>query len=272
MYLVTGATGNVGRHLVDSLLDAGAAVRAGTRDPATARFPAGVDVVRTGAEPLDGVTALFLNHSAVPDGPEDLFGRARAHGVRRVVLLSSNSVLHEDPANVIGALHQHLERAVRDSGLEWTLLRPGAFNTNTLQWAGQLRAEGVVRAAHGRARSATIDERDIAAVAAHALLSDGLVGASPTLSGPELLTPVDQVRLIGEAIGRPLRFEELSVDEARAAMLAEHYPPAIADGLLHYFGRAVDHPDEVSPAVEDITGVPPRAFADWAEEHAAAFR
>ncbi|MCP2257484.1 Uncharacterized conserved protein YbjT, contains NAD(P)-binding and DUF2867 domains [Streptoalloteichus tenebrarius] len=275
MYLITGATGNVGRHLVDHLLAAGVPVRATTRHPRTAHLPDPVEVLPAEETtfPLEGVRAVFVNPSAVGHHLDTLLTQARTHGVRRVVLLSTSAVL--DEANPIGAHHRELEDQLVRSGLPWTVLRPGAFNSNTLGWADQIRTEGVVRAPYGGARIAPIDERDIAAVAAQALLShetDRLRGATPVLSGPEIVTPVDQVRAIGAATGVPLRFEEMPPEDAREAMPRAGVPALAADGVLRYHAHAALHPVEISPAVEEITGRAPRRFADWAVEHAAAFK
>lgn len=272
MYLVTGATGTVGRPVVDGLLAAGVPVRALSRDPATAGLPAGVEVARTDAMPLGGVTAMFVNPAVAWNGVAALLKRAADHGVERIVLLSSAATLDDDPANAIGAHHRELERQVEESGLAYTFLRPGAFSANTRQWAGQIRAGDVVRGPYGRAQVAPVHERDIAAVAVRALLDDGLTGARPVLTGPESLSQADQVRLIGEAVGRPLRFEEIPAETARERMVGGGVPEPIADTLLRMFARFVDRPAEVSPDVERITGRPAAPFARWAADHVADFR
>lgn len=271
MYLITGATGTVGRHVVDGLLAAGAPVRALSRDPDTAGLPAGAEVVRTDAMPLDGVTALFLNPAVVWGGAEPLLKKAAEHGVARIVLLSSAATLDDDPANAIAVRHRDLERQVEESGLAWTFLRPGAFCANTLQWAGQIRAGDVVRAPYGRAQVAPVHEKDIAAVAVRALLDAGLAGERPVLTGPESLSHAEQVRLIGAAIGRPLRLEEIAPEVAREQMVRGGVPGPVADTLLRMFAGSVDRPAAVSPDVERITGRPAATFAQWAADHAADF-
>lgn len=284
MYLVTGATGNVGRSLVEQLLAAGAQVRAISRRPRSARLPGQVDVVGTDGDtyPLDDVTGVFVNATAVGLFTDTtaaarrlgaLLGHAASHGVRRVVLLSSSSTL--DDASPVGRHHRTLERQVQDSGLAWTVLRPGVFNSNTLAWARTIRTDGVVRSPFAQARIAPIDERDIAAVAARALLSDGgadLDGAVAVLSGPETLTPMDQARAIGHTIGRPVRFEEAPPEAMRRELTEAGEPRWAVDGLLRYYTQAVTQAVEISSAVADITGRPPRTFADWASDHAAIFR
>ncbi|MBW8483881.1 NAD(P)H-binding protein [Actinomadura parmotrematis] len=273
MFVITGATGNVGRHLVAELLTRGHRVRAVTRDPAAARLPSEAEAVPFDALPLDGATALFVNPAAFWGGLGDLLERAVEERVRRVVLLSSSAALGGGgPGNPIGAHHLDLEERVAATGLEWTFVRPGAFAANTLGWAGQIRADGVVRGPYARAAIASIHERDIAAVAARALADDDLVGAKPVLTGPRALTHAEHARLIGEAIGRPVRYEEISPGAARAAMTAGRTPPAIADALLRMFAAQVDAPGETSPAVEQIAGRPARPFAAWAADHAGDFR
>ncbi|WP_211342931.1 SDR family oxidoreductase [Actinomadura pelletieri] len=273
MILVTGATGNVGRPVVDELLRAGAKVRALTRDPATARLPGGAEVARTDESPLDGITAIFLNPAVFWGGVDDLLARAVEHGVRRVVMLSTSAAVDPDPSNEIAVHHLAIERAIEDSGMEWTFARPGEFASNALAWRQTIRAGAAVRGPYAAARTTPIHERDIAAVVARALLTDDLVGTRPVLSGPESITVPEKVRLVGEAIGRPTCFEEITPDEARTEMLAHpHMRPGVVDALLKLRAWSVDHPPEPSPEVERITGRPARTFASWAVDHAADFR
>ncbi|MEU1805049.1 NAD(P)H-binding protein [Streptomyces sp. NPDC019937] len=274
MIVVTGATGNVGAHVVKELAAAGAEVRALTRDPGATRFPDGVSGARTEDLPLEGATGLFL-HAAVAWqlGAEKLLERAKESGVRRIVTLSSSSVLEEtDPKdNPIGAMHRELEAQVERTGLEWTHVRPGAFAVNAFQWADQIKAGDVVYGAYAGAHMAPIHEADMGAVAARALLADDLVGRTPELTGPESLTFADQVRVIGEVIGRPLRYEEIPHEVAREKMVGGFVTPEIADSLLRVFAGCVDRPQVISPEVERITGRPARTFAEWVADHRGAF-
>lgn len=271
--LVTGATGNVGRRVVDRLFAAGRQVRALTRRPEAAGLPAGVEAVRgdlTDPAALDGalagVEAAFL--FPVPETAREFAARAKAAGVRHVAVLSSAATGYAE-ATPIGERHRAVERAVEEAGLRWTHVRPGAFAANALAWAPSIRAEGVVREPHGRAGQTPIHEDDIAAVAATALLEDGHAGRVYTLSGPEVITIADQVRAIGAAIGRDVRFEEISPESAREQWIARGVPAAVADSLLQYRSRAAE---AVLPTVEQVTGRPARTFAEWARDHAADFR
>ncbi|TPQ20884.1 NAD(P)H-binding protein [Streptomyces sporangiiformans] len=277
MILVTGATGNVGRPLVDALLAAGAPVRALTRDPARADLPDGVETARTDELPLDGVDAVFLNPAVFWNGVGELLDRAAKEGVRRIVTLSSASALTDDPENFIAAHHRDMEAQVTGAGVEFTHLRPEAFAANCLQWAEGIRRHGTVLLPYPQARTTPIHEADIAAVAAQALLTDELLGAFPLLTGPRALSFAEQVRLLSEALGREpgseLRVERISHDSALEGMIAGGVPHAAADTLLKMFREATDGAaTPVSPEVERITGRPARDFAEWAEEHVTAFR
>ncbi|MCG0286554.1 NAD(P)H-binding protein [Streptomyces sp. PSAA01] len=275
MFVVTGATGNVGGYVVKELADAGAEVLALTRDPEAARLPEGVRAARTEEMPLDGATALFLNPAVVWQvGSEKLLERAKESGVRRIVMLSSSSVLQDlDPhTNPIGVRHRALEDEVEATGLEWTFVRPGGFAANSLQWVDQIKAGDVVYGPYAGAQMAAIHEADMGAVAARALLADDLVGQTPELTGPESLSFADQVRIIGEVVGRPLRYEEIPPEAARERMVGDFLTPEMADSLLRVFAELVDRPQAVSPEVERITGRPGRTFAQWVEDHVADFR
>lgn len=277
MFLVTGATGNVGRHVVRELLALGAPVRALVRDPAAAQLPDGVEVFRgdlarpeTLPAALASVRGVFL--FAVPgSGPEFVRAAERA-GVARVVLLSSDAVLDgaaEQP-NPIAGYHAEIERALRDSSLEWTFLRSAHMATNALAWAGQTKAGDVVRGPYAGATSAPVHEADLGAAAAIALTGEGHAGQAYTLSGPASLTAAEQVAVISAAIGRPLRYDELAPEVAREQMSA-YIPPFIIGTLFDGWAKSVGVPATVHPDVEKLTGRPARGFAEWAADHAADF-
>jgi uncharacterized protein YbjT (DUF2867 family) len=275
--LVTGATGTVGRLVVDQLLNTGVEVRALTNNPNKAALPAGVEVVEgfigkpaTMPAALAGVDRLYL--APHPKTAREVVELAVRAGVQRIVDLSSSGVDAEPQSDPSGWWFYAVEQAVESApGVEWTHLRPGEFMLNALTWAPSIRAEGVVRAAYGAATYAPIDLADIAAVAAAVLLEDGHHGQKYEMTGPEALSKVDKVRIIGEVLGREIRFIEISRDEARAEMLRLGYGEA-ADWLLDGDAQMIGHPQPVLPTVPDLLGHPSRTFAEWVRAHADAFR
>lgn len=186
---------------------------------------------------------------------------------RRIVYLSA-----EPAARKPDAFWARLERLVEQSAAERTFLRPTGFAKNTLMWAGQIRADGVVRWPYAAAARSLIHEADIAAVAVRALTADGHAGQTYVLTGPETLTQTEQVHAIGEAIGRPLRFEEISREQARPGLVAAFGDEAFADSALDTWATFVTRPELVTPTVQEITGTPARTLRDWASDHAGDFR
>ncbi|MEO3796531.1 NmrA family NAD(P)-binding protein [Nonomuraea sp. B10E15] len=270
--LVTGATGTVGRHVVEELLEAGRQVRALTRNPAKAALPEGVEVVAGDlADPrslggvFDGVTGVhFINfagddYAALPDGAE-LVALAAKAGVRRATVLGGR----EDGT---------LEQALAASDLEWTLLNPVEFMSNTLQWwARSVRTEGVVKEPFGDRLSALVHERDIAAVAAKVLAEGGHGGKAYTLTGPEAITAKEKAAILGSAIGKDVTFVELTADEARAKWAADGMGEQTIAFLIDALGNTPEIGYTVVPTVREITGREARGFAQWASENADAFR
>jgi uncharacterized protein YbjT (DUF2867 family) len=278
---VTGATGRVGRLVVAELLAAGVSVRALTRRPSAARLPSAVEVFAgdlTAPESLDAalqsVGAVFLLWTAPPATVGAVVERLAAR-TRRVVFLSSP---HQTPhpffqqPNPMAALHAGIERSIAAAGLESTMIRPGMFASNvTFWWADAIRNGGVVRWPYGAAETAPIDERDIAAVAARTLHQDGYASGDYVLTGPESLSQAEQVSVIADTIGRPIRFEELSPDEFRRETEGR-WPPAVVNMLLNAWGAAIGQPAFVTSTVADIVGTPARPFRQWAADHADAFQ
>ncbi|NUO58498.1 MAG: NAD(P)H-binding protein [Hamadaea sp.] len=276
--LIIGATGNVGRHLTASLARTELPVRALTRRPDAAGFPAGVQAVGgdlTDPESLrvalDGVDSVFLLwpfRSAEGAAPVI---ETIAKYARKVVYLSAFSV-RDDVSPAENGVWGEIEDLIRRSGVDWTFLRAGGFATNTLGWAGQIRTGDVVRAPYAGAQRSLIHEADLAAVAVVALTEAGHTGQSYILTGPATVSQADQVRIIGETIGRPLRFEEQPPEEARAQMLAMWGNAEFVDRALAHWASIVTEPEPVVDTVEQLTGRPARTFADWAADHAADFR
>ena len=277
--LVTGATGNVGRPLIASLLTDGASVRALTRDPAAADLPPEADV--TGgdytaagvlAAAVRGAGAVFVNIGAIRASLGDLLAAARDEGVSKIVMLSSTTVRdHGEQVYALGAQHKTAEDAVRASGSDWTILRCDGFATNTLSWAASVRAESVVRAPYGQAATALIAERDIAAAAARVLLEPGHAGQTYHLTGQQSITQIQQAEAIGTAIGRPVRFEELP-PEAFRQFATQRFPAPVVDDLLRRWSQSVGRTADIAPDLEKLIGRPATTYQQWAAQHADAYR
>jgi uncharacterized protein YbjT (DUF2867 family) len=278
--LVTGARGGIGREVLAQLLARGASVRASVRDPAAAELPAGVPVVaadltrpETLPAALDGVRQVFLY--SLSDGIEGFVKAAEVAGVEHVVLLSSGQVLMPEPTpgttNAIGAEHRAVERALSDSGLRWTPIRPLALATNALHWAWAIRAGAPVRLLYPDALSAPVHERDVAAVAVAALDGVRTEAVSAVLTGPELISQRQEVDLIAQAIGRPVRIEEMSEEEGRAH-LRRFLPPPIAGATVDLRAAARDGGSPATTTASLVLGRAALPFAQWARDHVADFR
>jgi uncharacterized protein YbjT (DUF2867 family) len=168
-------------------------------------------------------------------------------------------------------LHVEIERLLGATSVKATIIRPGMFASNALHWwAPQIRDGDVVRWPYAAAETAPVDMRDIAAVAARTLVDGRHVGGDYVLTGPESLSQAAQIGAIGDAIGRPLRFEELSPDEFRREA-AGTWPDGVADMLLSAWRATLGRPAFVTSAVQEILGSPARTFYQWAADHASAF-
>lgn len=278
MIVVTGATGNVGRTLVPLLAETGQEVTAVSRRPAAAvaegvRYEQADLAAPERLRPvLNGAEALFLLIAGSGDHlrPRDVLDVAKAGGVRRVVLLSSQAAATRPSASSHAPLRA-FEVAVRDSGLDWTILRPGGFHSNAFGWAEMVRTARTVAAPYGDVGLPVIDPADIAEVAAAALREGSHAGRTYELTGPALVTPREQAGAIGAAIGTPVEFVELSREEARGHLL-QVMPEPVVDGTLDILGEPTEAEVRLSPDVGQVLGRAPRSFAEWAVRNAGTFR
>ena len=262
--LVIGATGNIGRHVVTGLRERGADVRALSRHPGEDGVAGDLTDPVTLHSALSGVDSVFLLWPFMSAGGIDDVAGVIAQHARRIVYVSALAA--ED-----GGVWGDVEAAIRRTGLEWTFLRPGGFATNTLEWAPAIRAGRPVPMPFPRAGRSLIHERDIADVAVLALTEDGHAGRTYPLTGPAVLTQAEQAGVLGEVAGRPATVEELTREEARAAMTWAG-DTSFADHALAYWETLVDHPEPVIDTYEQLTGRPSRTFTQWAHDHADDFR
>lgn len=265
--VVTGATGNVGRYVVRELLKAGEPVRALTRDPARARFPDGVeavqadlarpDTVRPALQGAERLHMITLHDEETASASDAVAQTAAEAGIRRV-------------SAVPGGGEEYVIDSMRAAGIVCVHVEPWEYMVNTLDWADSVRAEGVVREPFGGFRSSMVHEADIAAVSVAALLREDIGDQVLEVTGPEALTRVEAVRVIAEVLGRDIRFEELTREQARAQLVSQGADADTAEWLLDVRAdpEGMDH---VSGDVEALLGRPALSYATWVADHADAF-
>lgn len=279
-FLITGATGTVGRALLRLLTARGATIRALSRHPQRGAVPAGVEpyagdlndpaAVR---DALTGVRRVFLLTGG-PDSPgqdRTVADAAAVAGVEHLVKLSVLG-LTEGADDPITAWHRAGEDAVVRSGVPATFIRPGAFMSNTLNWTASMASGGAVYAPVGDLPVACIDPIDIAAVAYHLLTHPGPPGQAYPVTGPEAISPRQQAAVLGDLLGRTVRFVDITAAQARDQMVSYGMPEALADGVIGTMTSPLHgHNQTPLPTVEQVTGLPPRTFRQWASAHVDDF-
>jgi uncharacterized protein YbjT (DUF2867 family) len=272
-FLVCGATGHVGPELISILLQRGHAVRAIVRDgsaspgPDVETFAGDLNDAATLGPALAGVDGVFLLSGYDDAG---LVREMRSAGVSRAALLSSSAAPTGDLSNAVAAYHIRSERALEESGIPVAFLRPNSFMSNALRWRSQIRSGSTIREAFADVAVAANDPRDIAAVAAVALLADAPETRAYRITGPEALRPAERVAILGDVLQRALPFEPLSDEDARREM-SESMPPEYVDAFFDFFVEGAIDETTVLPTVAEVTGRSPRTFRAWAEEHAPEF-
>jgi uncharacterized protein YbjT (DUF2867 family) len=282
MILVTGGTGLIGSEVVRRLSQAGAPARALVRDPHSGQNLPGITWVMgdlTQPETLPsafaGCTKLFLLTGNSEDAYEMqryALVAARQAGVAQVVKASAfGASPHSN--SMIGRMHYRIETELQESGLAWTMLRPHHFMQNLLGQADNIINDGVVYSSSGDGRIPFVDTRDIAAVAAVTLTQAGHSGRKYVITGAEALSYRQATDILGQAIGRPLRFIDEPFDEARARLTQAGQPGWLVDSLLAIaaYQRAGGPTETITSVVADLTGRPPRTFAEFARDYAGAF-
>jgi uncharacterized protein YbjT (DUF2867 family) len=259
----------------------GQQVRAMTRNPSKAKFDAGVEVVKgdfgapdTLAKAVEGVDRVF----SLTFGPQtgtherDLASAARKAEVHYIVKLSAMADDGET-RNAIRKWHGEGERAIKEAGVAWTIVRPGGFMSNALFWRESILTQGKVFSNYGHGRLPSVHPRDIAAVAVCALTSDVHEGKTYHLTGPEAISIGDQVSILSNVLGRQIEYVPITDEAARKGMEQAGMPALLIDALISFAASVRSgNAAQVLPTVEEVTGKPALTFADWAREHADAFR
>jgi uncharacterized protein YbjT (DUF2867 family) len=274
MIAVSGAAGVVGGEVLRAAAVAGIPARALVRR-SPEQLVASAEVAEvdlddpaTTSEALSGCEMLFLL-AGFADMP-GLLSVAREAGVRRVALLSTGAVHDGDETNAVVAMNAASERAVRASGLPWTILRPSGFQSNALRWLPQLAAGDIVRDPFPDVPIALVDPADLGD-AAVAVLGGGHDGETLRLTGPEALRPAEQVVIVSRATGRSMRFEPQPQDQARREM-REIMPEPFVDAIFRFFVDGDYDDGQVDPTLPRLLARPAGTLAAWAARHADRFR
>jgi len=283
MILVTGSTGLIGSGVLRGLSKAGMPARALTRDLKKSQKMPGVTWVagdlgkpETLPEAFEGAQTLFLLTHYLEDMVElqhNAIAAARAAGVTHVVKVSAFGASDHSKAP-IGLWHYRVEKELRESGLEWTMLRPHHFMQNLLAQAEYVIKEGAIYSASGDGKIPYVDARDVAAVAVATLTTPGHLGKKYVVTGSEAMSYRQAAEIIGAVIGKPVRFVDESPDEARARRIREGLPPAVTESALAIaaYQRAGGKTVTITSTIADLTGRPPRTVAEFVREHASSFR
>jgi len=283
---VIGGTGNTGRAVVAALQAKGAEFRCLVRDTAKAAETLGSDVELVQADTADAATIeaglagcdkLFLLTGHSPAMGEQQIGAieaAKRAGVKHIVKLSGgDAIALPDGPSKIGQAHYHIEEALKASGVDWTILRPGLFMQNFLNMAGTVKEQGkVFMPVPADIDAGMIDVRDTGDVAAEVLTSDGHNGKTYFLAGA-IRTPGDVAAVLSAELGREIAFVEVPMDGAAAAMKERGMPDWLVDHQVGVMGLlAAGKLAQTNDLIEQISGHAPRSLEDFVHDFAGAFR
>jgi uncharacterized protein YbjT (DUF2867 family) len=283
MILVTGATGNTGRALVELLARRPARVRALVHDPAKAADLAmpNVEVViadlgapHTLARALDGVGKAYLLSSAHPRQVElhgNFIRAAKLAGVRHIVRHSVRGADADSPIKIC-RWHAESQRELESSGIAWTHLQPVYNMQNILKLARVIRSQGVLAAPMKDGAVSMVDARDVAAVAAACLTGDGHEGRTYLVTGPQGITFSEVALHLSQGLDMPVRYVDASAENARTGMLMMGMPDWYVDDLLGFYAwYSTGASAAVSDVVQTMAGRAGRSFSQFVAEHRSGF-
>ncbi|HEX6043752.1 MAG TPA: SDR family oxidoreductase [Pyrinomonadaceae bacterium] len=281
--LITGATGQIGSFLVEQLLAQDKEPQLLTRSHFKARdfrergirtFVGDFDAPETLYPPLGGVDKLFLLSEADPRQVElqgNMIEAARQMGVRHIVKLSA-SCAGPDLPTPIKRWHYATEQHIISTGIPYTFLRPNCFMQNTLKWARTIREKDLFYMPIEDAVVSQVDVRDIAAVAAVVLTSNGHEGQTYEITGAEALSFEEVAYQFSEALGRRIRYVRVSFEESRRHMIESGMEEWLASAVTQTYRFMKDGgAAHISDVVARLTGSEPIAFSEFVRDYAAVF-
>lgn len=290
MILVTGATGLNGMAIVREFARQRHQVRALVRDLDRASAAglgglAGVELAEgdmrraeTLGAALDGVDRVLMISTAAQDMVETqcrFIDACKQAGVAHVVKFSGaeSNIGYDATKFRFTRMHEEVERYLEGAGMAWTHLRPSQFMQVYLRDAPTIAAEGAFYLALGGTELSPVDVEDTAKVAARLLRDGGHEGESLDMTGPEALTMSDIAARISQAIGKPVRYVDISPQDRRRNLLAAGVPADFADALDEQLAERLRRPkSRVHLATHEMFGVRATPFVEFAQRHAAMLR
>jgi len=281
--VVTGATGNIGKPVVEQLIEKGYAPRVVVRKRETnadwdadgvEQHIADLNDVESLAEAFAGADRIFsvspLVENLVELGKITVEAAKRA-GVKHIVRSSALGADVDAPI-VLGRWHGAVEKIIEDSGIAFTVVQPASFFQNYLRYADTIKTQNAFYAPLGDGKVSLIDARDIAAVAVAALTENEHGGKKYAVTGGESLSNADIARIFSEVLGREIKYVDVPEEAARKGMFDLKMPAWLVDAImeLNQIGKA-GYVADVLPTVKDVTGSNPRTFRLFAEENVRLF-
>ena len=280
MILITGATGHIGKELIPLLLETGQSIRVLVRDerkvahldPRIERTIGDLSNPNSVVSAMCGVERVFLV-TFEKQQDVNVIEAAKRAGVQHIVKLSTLEALEHKIQ--VGKWHYEREELIRASGLDWTLLRPGMFMSNSIDWwAESIKGQGSVFFPGGKkGKVAPVDPRDIARVAALALTQTGHSGQAYELTGSQLFTIGEMVQVIADVLNKPIRYVAIPPIAAKLFMLKSGMDKTLVSGLMEMLASLRNNEGViVTDTVHRLTGEVPRTFEAWCREHIGAFQ
>ncbi|MDO6434318.1 SDR family oxidoreductase [Flavitalea sp. BT771] len=280
--LITGATGSVGSELVKQLSAKHIPFRALVRtSDKTNAFPAEAEIIQgdlgdpeSVRQALQGIEKAFLltNSSEQAEQLQSSFvDIAATAGIQHIVKLSQ---LHARPDSPVRFLRYHaaVEQRIKDAGMAYTFLRPNLYMQGLLGFRGFIAQQGKFFAAAGNARISLVDIRDIAAMAAAALLDKGHEYKTYDITGPQALTHEELAAHLSAVLEKPVHYIDVTPEQMQQSLLSAGFPQWQAEGVIEdYAHYARGEAAAVSPSVEAVTAHPPRDFKSFARDYAPLF-
>ena len=283
--LITGATGNIGTVLTKKLSAKKIPFRVMVRsekDKKTFEIAENVETVvadfddsASVAEALENIERAFLltpSSEKAEAQQINFVETGKKSGVKHIVKLSQWAATVDSPVRFL-RYHAAVETNIKNSGIDFTFLRPNLFMQNLLGFKEPISKEGKFFADAEDCRVSIVDVRDIASVAVAALTEDGHTGKIYDITGPEALTHSEMAEKLSAVLGKKIEYVDLPPEKMRELFIKVGFPVWQADGLLEDFAHyRKSEAAAVASGVKEAIGKQPFSFDDFARDYADIFR